>query len=88
MAPRQGPEWPRSRLCTLIRNRAGRDCGMNASQDRRLTRLERERRTAARVMYVWRNSQTETTKAAIARRFPDGFPRDARLVICSWQVAG
>jgi hypothetical protein len=30
----------------------------------------------------------ETTKEAIARNFPGGLPRDARLVICSWQVAG
>ena len=66
---------------------------MNASHDRRLTRLEqakqeREGRPAARIFYVWRNRPAETAEAAIARTFPDGLPTDARLVICSWQVAG
>ena len=64
---------------------------MNASHDRRLSKLEQaklegKRRPAAKVFYVWRN-QTETTKEAIARSFPNGLPTDARLVICSWQVA-
>ena len=61
---------------------------MNASHDRRIARLERKRRPAANVFYVWRNAPTETTEAAIARTFPHGLPADARLVVCSWQVAG
>jgi hypothetical protein len=80
MASRPGPERPRSRL-------------WNASHDRRLARLEQakleqERRLATKVFYVWRNGPAESTKAAIARTFPRGLPADARLVICSWQVAG
>ena len=59
---------------------------MNASHDRRLTRLEQERRPATKVFYVWRNAPAESTKAAIARTFPRGLPADVRLVICSWQV--
>jgi hypothetical protein len=39
-------------------------------------------------LYVWRNAPAETTEEAIARTFPGGLPADARLVICSWQVAG
>ena len=71
----------------------GRGGGMNASRDRRIARLEhakleQERRPAAKVFYVWRNAPTETTEEAIARTFPHGLPADARLVICSWQVAG
>jgi hypothetical protein len=66
---------------------------MNASHDRRLARLEQAKlepaqRPSARVFYVWRNAPTETTEAAIARTFPHGLPADARLVVCSWQVAG
>ena len=73
--------------------RAGRGGDVNASYDKRLAkleqaRLEQERRPASRVLYVWRNSPKATTKAAIARTFPDGLPRNARLVVCSWQVAG
>ena len=73
--------------------RVGRGGGMNASHDRRLARLEQakleqERRPSARVFYVWRNAPAETTEEAIARHFPGGLPADARLVICSWQVAG
>jgi hypothetical protein len=73
--------------------RVGRGGGMNASHNRRLARLEQakleqERRPAANVLYVWRNAPTGTTEAAIARTFPHGLPADARLVICSWQVAG
>jgi hypothetical protein len=68
--------------------RARRDGGMNAIHDRRLTKLEQKRRPAVRVLYVWRNGPAETTKEAIARHFPGGLPADARLVICSWQVAG
>jgi hypothetical protein len=68
--------------------RAGRGGDVNASHDRRLTKLEQERRPAANVLYVWRNAPTETTEEAIARAFPDGLPKDAQLVICSWQVAG
>ena len=61
---------------------------MNARRDRRLAKLEQKRRPAARVLYAWRHSLKETAKEAIARNFPSGLPRDARLVICSWQVAG
>ena len=66
---------------------------MNASHDRRLTKLEQakleqERRPAARVLYAWRNGPAETAEAASARTFPGGLPRDARLVVCSWQIAG
>ena len=61
---------------------------MNASHDRRIARLEQERRPAANVYYVWRNAPAETTEEAIARHFPGGLPADARLMICSWQVAG
>jgi hypothetical protein len=73
--------------------RVGRGGGMNASRDRRIARLERaklerEGRPAANVFYVWRNAPTESAEEAIARRFPDGLPKDAQLVICSWQVAG
>jgi hypothetical protein len=68
--------------------RVGRGGDVNASRDRRLARLEQERRPAAKVFHVRRNAPTETTKAAIARTFPHGLPADARLVICSWQVAG
>ena len=68
--------------------RAGRGGDVNASHDRRLTKLEQERRPAANVLYVWRNAPAETTEEAIARHFPGGLPADARLVICSWQVAG
>jgi hypothetical protein len=68
--------------------RVGRGGSMSASHDRRIARLEQERRPAAKVFYVWRNAPTETTEAAIARTFPHGLPADARLVVCSWQVAG
>ena len=73
--------------------RVRRGGGMNASHDRRLSKLEQaklegKRRPAARILYVWRNGPAETTKEAIARNFPGGSPADARLVICSWQVAG
>ena len=61
---------------------------MNGSHEKRLAKLERERRPAANVLYVWRNAPTETTEEAIARSFPGGVPADACLVICSWQVAG
>ncbi len=66
---------------------------MNASHDRRLAKLEQARlepesRRAARVFYVWRNAPAETTEEAIARNFPGGLPANARLMICSWQVAG
>jgi hypothetical protein len=61
---------------------------MNGSHDKRLAKLEQERRLAARVLHIWRDRPTETTKEAIARSFPGGVPADARLVICSWQIAG
>jgi hypothetical protein len=60
---------------------------MNGGRDKRLAKLERHRRPPARTFYVWRNAPTESAKEAIARRFPEGIPPGARLVICSWQVA-
>ena len=66
----------------------GRGGGMNASHDRRIARLEQKRRPAANVFYVWRNAPMESAEEAIARTFPHGLPADARLVVCSWQVAG
>ena len=73
--------------------RVGRGGGMNASHDRRIARLEQAkleqaRRPSARVFYVWRNAPMESAEEAIARTFPHGLPADARLVVCSWQVAG
>ena len=75
------------------RNRTGGDGGMNASHDRRLSKLEQanlegKRWPAGRIIYVWRHAGSETAEQAIARSFPGGLPRGARLVICSWQVAG
>jgi hypothetical protein len=61
---------------------------MNGGHDKRVAKLEQERRPAARVLYVWCNAPTETTDEAIARSFPAGVPADTRLVIFSWQVAG
>ena len=59
---------------------------MNASHGRRLAKLERERRPEAEVFYVWRRSPPDTSAQAIARRFPDGVPACAQVVVVSWQV--
>ena len=61
---------------------------MNGDRDKRLAKLEQDRRPAARILYVWRDAPRESTKEAIARCFPKGVPAGARLVICSWQVDG
>ena len=45
-------------------------------------RAEHEGRPRARI-YVWRNASMESTKAAIARRFPAGVRAGARIVICT-----
>ena len=61
---------------------------MNAGHDKRLAKLEQERRPSAKTLIVWRDRPGETTQQAIARSFPHGVPADARLVICSWQFDG
>ena len=61
---------------------------MSGSQDKRIAKLEQERRPAARVLYVWRDRPGETTEQAIARSYPGGVPADARLIVFSWQFAG
>ena len=70
---------------------------MNGGRDKRLAKLEEARaehgraeharaehegRPRARI-YVWRNASMESTKAAIARRFPAGVRAGARIVICT-----
>jgi hypothetical protein len=61
---------------------------MSGSKEKRVAELEQDRRPAPIVLYVWRDRPGETTEQAIARRFPDGVPAGARLVICSWRFAG
>jgi hypothetical protein len=61
---------------------------MNGGHDKRVAKLEQERRPAARVFFVWLDGPRQTTQQAIARRFPAGVPAHTRLVICSWRVAG
>ena len=58
---------------------------MNGRRDRRLAKLEQDRRPAVRILYVWRDGLMKSAKKTIARRFPKGLPAGARLVICSWQ---
>jgi len=54
---------------------------MSGNHNKRLVKLEQDRRPAAKVLYVWRDRPGETTAQAIARSFPDGVPEGARLVI-------
>jgi hypothetical protein len=58
---------------------------MTGSRDRRLARLERNRRSRTRILYLWRDDPTESAAAAITRSFPKGPPPGTQLVICSWQ---
>jgi len=58
---------------------------MSGGHDRRLVKLERDRRSPARIVYLWRDSPARSRRQLIARRFPKGLPPGVRVVICSWQ---
>ncbi len=61
---------------------------MNGGLDKRLAKLERERQSAGETFYVWINTLAKETRAeAIARRFPDGVPPGAKLVVLRWLTA-
>jgi hypothetical protein len=61
---------------------------MNTNRDRRIARLEQDRRPKGKIIYAWRDAPLESAKQAIARRCPKGVPSGARLVICSWRADG
>jgi hypothetical protein len=61
---------------------------MKAGHERRLAKLEQERRPAAEVLVIWWNAPQETREEAIARSFPDGVPADAEVVTVKWLLAG
>jgi hypothetical protein len=64
--------------------RQSRGGGRSGRQEKRIAKLEQERRPAAKVLCVWRDRPGETTAQAIARSFPDGVPAGARLAVCSF----
>jgi hypothetical protein len=59
---------------------------MSGSRNRRVARMEHDRRPRTRTFYLWRDAPRESAAAAIMRRFPKGAPPGAQLVICSWQA--
>ena len=57
---------------------------MSGSRNRRVARMEHDRRPRTRTFYLWRDAPRESAEAAIMRHFPKGAPPGAELVICSW----
>jgi hypothetical protein len=58
---------------------------MSGNRDKRLAKLERKRRPAGETFIVWRDrAKGWTEEEAIARRFPEGVPRGAQIVLFSW----
>ena len=61
---------------------------MSGNKDKRLAKLERKR-PPARLVIVWRDRATGwTPEEAIARRFPDGVPPGAEIILFSWMLPG
>jgi hypothetical protein len=60
---------------------------MNASQDRRLAKLERRRPGAGGIVLVW-CEEDETEAQAIARDFPDGVPPRVQPRVVRWLRPG
>jgi len=58
---------------------------MSGSHDRRLAKLERDRRSPTRIVYLWRDDPAISAQQLIARHFPKGLPPGVQVVICSWQ---
>ena len=58
---------------------------MSGNRDKRLAKLERKRRPAAKTVFVWLDRAAGwTQEEAIARSFPDGEPPGAQIVFISW----
>ncbi len=83
-ASKKRSAWPRWKRRAREPRRQSRGGGRSGRQEKRIAKLEQERRPAAKVLCVWRDRSGETTAQAIARSFPDGVPAGPRLAVCSF----
>ncbi len=61
---------------------------MSGNKDKRLAKLERKRPTG-QTFIVWLDRAAGwTAEEAIARRFPDGEPPGAKIILVSWMLPG
>jgi len=61
---------------------------MSGSRDKRLAKLERKRQPAGETFIVWLDREAGwTEEEAIARRFPEGEPPGAKIILLSWLTA-
>jgi hypothetical protein len=61
---------------------------MNGPRHKRLAMLRRKHRPGERTVILWYDAEEETREQAIARRFPKGVPRGARLIVLRWLTEG
>jgi hypothetical protein len=61
---------------------------MSGKKDKRLAKLERKRRPAAKIVMVWYDRAAGwTEEEAIARAFPEGEPPGVQIMLLSWMTA-
>ena len=62
---------------------------MSGNKNKRLAKLEKKRQPAGQTFLVWRDRAAGwTVEEAIARRFPDGEPPGAKIIMFSWLLPG
>jgi hypothetical protein len=62
---------------------------MSGNKNKRLAKLERKRQPAGETFMVWRDrAKGWTQEEALARRFPDGVPPGAKIIMFSWMLPG